>query len=335
MRSCYEVPAELQDEVAAVVPEARSTTSWGTPALDLGAGVRAQLAAAGIDDVRVVDTCTREDPSLAVLPPRRRRGHSLRRRHLEPPVTDDRRDELATNLEAVRRRIAAACDDAGRPDDVRLVVVTKFFPASDVRILADLGVTDVGENRHQEAEAKAAECADLGLRWHFIGGLQSNKASAVASYADVVESVDRAKLVGGLSRGAHSRGHDVDVLLQVSLDPPGSDGRSGADPADLDELARAVDEAGMLRLRGLMAVAPLGEEPDEAFARLATIHADLLSPAPRRDRAVGWDERRPRGGDPGTARHTCVSAPRSSVRGLRSSNVDNVSPGVRPPGCPV
>ena len=195
-------------------------------------------------------------------------------------MTDDRRDELATNLEAVRRRIAAACDDAGRPDDVRLVVVTKFFPASDVRILADLGVTDVGENRHQEAEAKAAECADLGLRWHFIGGLQSNKASAVASYADVVESVDRAKLVGGLSRGAHSRGHDVDVLLQVSLDPPGSDGRSGADPADLDELARAVDEAGMLRLRGLMAVAPLGEEPDEAFARLATIHADLLSRHP-------------------------------------------------------
>jgi pyridoxal phosphate enzyme (YggS family) len=195
-------------------------------------------------------------------------------------VSDDRRDELATNLEAVRRRIAAACDGAGRPDDVRLVVVTKFFPASDVRLLADLGVTDVGENRHQEAEAKAAECADLGLRWHFIGGLQSNKASAVASYADVVESVDRTKLVGGLSRGAQSRGHDVDVLLQVSLDPPGSDGRSGADPADLDGLARAVGEAEMLRLRGLMAVAPLGEEPDEAFARLAAIHTDLLSRHP-------------------------------------------------------
>ena len=196
-----------------------------------------------------------------------------------------RRDELAANLEAVRRRIAAACTGAGRPeDDVSLVVVTKFFPASDVRILAELGVTDVGENRHQEAEAKAAECADLGFRWHFIGGLQSNKASAVASYADVVESVDRAKLVGPLSRGAHARGHSgsegIDVLLQVSLDPPGADGRSGADPSDLDELARRVEEAGMLRLRGLMAVAPLDEDPLAAFARLAALHADLLSGHP-------------------------------------------------------
>ncbi|HEV2797975.1 MAG TPA: YggS family pyridoxal phosphate-dependent enzyme [Nocardioides sp.] len=192
----------------------------------------------------------------------------------------ERRDELAANLTAVRRRIAAARDEAGRSDEVSLVVVTKFFPASDVRLLAELGVTDVGENRHQEAEAKAAECADLGLRWHFIGGLQSNKAAAVASYADVVESVDRAKLVGPLSRGAHSRGDEVDVLLQVSLDPPGADHRSGADPGDLDELARRVEEAGMLRLRGLMAVAPLDEEPLDAFARLASIHADLLAEHP-------------------------------------------------------
>ena len=147
-----------------------------------------------------------------------------------------RADVLAANLDVVRRRIAAACAEAGRPEgDVSLVVVTKFFPASDVRLLADLGVTDVGENRHQEAEVKAAECADLGLRWHFIGGLQSNKAAAVAAYADVVESVDRAKLVAPLSRGAHSRGHEVDVLLQVSLDPPGADHRSGADPDDLAE----------------------------------------------------------------------------------------------------
>ena len=188
-----------------------------------------------------------------------------------------RRDELAANLDVVRRRIASACDQAGRgPDEVSLVVVTKFFPASDVRLLADLGVTDVGENRHQEAEVKAAECADLGLRWHFIGGLQSNKAAAVAAYADVVESMDRAKLVGPLSRGAHARGRDLDVLLQVSLDPPGAEHRSGADPADLGDLARRVDEAGMLRLRGLMAVAPLGEEPDEAFARLAEVRADFL-----------------------------------------------------------
>ena len=192
-----------------------------------------------------------------------------------------RRDEVAANLDVVRRRIAVACREAGRPeDDVSLVVVTKFFPASDVRLLADLGVTDVGENRHQEAEAKATECADLGLRWHFIGGLQSNKAAAVASYADVVESLDRAKLVGPLSRGAHTRGHDVDALIQVSLDPPGAGHRSGADPGDLAELAARVDEAGMLRLRGLMAVAPLGEDPATAFRRLAEIREGVVGDHP-------------------------------------------------------
>ena len=101
--------------------------------------------------------------------------------------TDARREELAAGLEAVRQRIAGACRDAGRaPEEVTLIVVTKFFPASDVRLLAGLGVTDVGENRHQEAAEKARECADLGLRWHFIGGLQSNKAAAVAGYADAV-----------------------------------------------------------------------------------------------------------------------------------------------------
>lgn len=196
-----------------------------------------------------------------------------------------RRDEIAAGLDTVRARIATACADAGRdPDEVRLVVVTKFFPASDVRLLADLGVTDVGENRHQEAEAKAAECADLGLTWHFIGGLQSNKAAAVASYADVVESVDRAKLVSGLDRGAHQRAagrrEGVDVLLQVSLDPPGREGRAGVDPDGLAALALAVREAGMLRLRGLMAVAPLGEDPGAAFERLAGIQQDFLADHP-------------------------------------------------------
>jgi len=189
----------------------------------------------------------------------------------------ERRDELAANLETVQGRIAVACADAGRaPEDVRLVVVTKFFPASDVRLLAGLGVNDVGENRHQEAEAKAAECADLGLTWHFIGGLQSNKAAAVAAYADVVESIDRAKLVAPLTKGARQRDHEVDVLLQVSLDPPDRDGRAGADVHELSALASAVEGAELLRLRGLMAVAPLGEDPRAAFERLAVIHRDLL-----------------------------------------------------------
>ena len=192
-----------------------------------------------------------------------------------------RRDELAANLDAVRRRIAAAAQGAGRDvDEITLVAVTKFFPASDVRLLVDLGVTDVGENRHQEAQEKVADCRDLPLRWHFVGGLQSNKAAAVAGYADVVESVDRLKLVKQLNRGAHERSRELDVLLQVSLDPPGRSGRSGADPDAIEGLAAAVDEAGMLRLRGLMAIAPLGEDPAAAYSRLARIRDAFVSTHP-------------------------------------------------------
>lgn len=192
-----------------------------------------------------------------------------------------RREELEANLASVRDRIDAACGAAGRlVGDVGLVVVTKYFPASDVRLLVGLGVTDVGENRHQEAEAKAAECADVDVRWHFIGGLQSNKAAAVARYADVVESVDRSSLVERLARGAREGGRQVDVLLQVSLDPPGSEHRAGADPGQLGDLAAAVDGLPELDLRGLMAVAPLGEDPAAAFARLSTIRAEFLAHHP-------------------------------------------------------
>ncbi len=193
-----------------------------------------------------------------------------------------RADELADNLDTVRDRIATACAAADRSvDDVHLVVVTKFFPADDVRLLAGLGVTDVGENRHQEAEAKAVECADLGLTWHFIGGLQSNKAAAVASYSQVVESVDRAKLVAPLDKGAAARAHPVDVLLQVSLDPPEASGRSGAEPDRLAALGLAVEQAAHLRLRGLMAVAPLDADPAEAFGRLAALRQGFLADHPR------------------------------------------------------
>lgn len=188
----------------------------------------------------------------------------------------NRRDELAHNLERVRERIRSAALDAGRdPAEVSLTVVTKFFPASDVMLLAGLGVTDVGENRHQEAEAKHAACvADglTGVRWHFIGGLQSNKAAAVARYADVVESVDRVKLVRPLAHGAGESGRVLEVLLQISLDEPGSAGaRSGVDPARVEELAEAVTAQNSLRLQGVMAVAPLGADPVSAFARLAEV----------------------------------------------------------------
>ncbi|MBO9520346.1 MAG: YggS family pyridoxal phosphate-dependent enzyme [Nocardioidaceae bacterium] len=196
-------------------------------------------------------------------------------------MTADRRAELEASLAAVRERIARACAAAGRSaEEVTLVVVTKFFPASDVRILADLGVRAVGENRHQEAEAKAAECADLGLSWHFIGSIQSNKAAAIARYADVVESVDRVKLVGALDRGAHESGRAVDCLVQVSLDPPGRAGRSGADASDVRRVAAALEEAGSLRLRGVMAVAPLGEPARPAFEHLAEVAAQLRAEHP-------------------------------------------------------
>ena len=192
-----------------------------------------------------------------------------------------RRDELSEALARVRGRIETACREAGRePDEVTLVVVTKFFPASDVRLLADLGVTDVAENRHQEAVEKAEACHDLGLRWHFVGGLQSNKAGAVTSYASVVQSVDRPKLLAPLARGAVEHDRVLDVLVQVSLDGPGSDHRSGVAPEALAALADQVGSHDALRLRGLMAVAPLGADPGSAFDRLAELHEGVLRDHP-------------------------------------------------------
>lgn len=196
-----------------------------------------------------------------------------------------RRAELLGNLARVRTRITTAAEAAGRdPGEITLVAVTKFFPAADVRHLATLGITDVGENRHQEAEAKSAACADLtSLRWHYIGGLQSNKAAAVARYADIVQSVDRAKLLPGLARGAADRGRELGVMVQVSLDQPGSvpdSLRAGVRPADTLRLADAIAAEPHLRLLGVMAVAPLGEDPSPAFERLAEVAARVRQQHP-------------------------------------------------------
>lgn len=184
----------------------------------------------------------------------------------------ERRDELAANLARVRERIRAACDAAGRADEPALIVVTKFHPASDVRLLAELGVTDVGENRDQEASAKAAELVGLGLRWHFIGQLQTNKAKRVVRYADAVHSVDRAPLVDALATAvaAQGRSRPLACLVQVNLDPAAS-GRGGADPEDVQGLASLIDDAPGLDLAGVMAVAPLGADPADAFGRLSGI----------------------------------------------------------------
>lgn len=195
---------------------------------------------------------------------------------------DARTAQLAANLADVRARITRAAHDAGRSaQEITLIVVTKFFPAEDVRRLVDLGVTDVGENRHQEAAEKVAACADLPVRWHYIGGLQSNKAAAVARYADVVQAVDRAKLVAPLNRGAVEARRALEVLIQVSLDAPGSgDGRSGAEPDQVVTLAELIEAAPALELRGLMAVAPLGVDPGPAFARLAEVHREVSARFP-------------------------------------------------------
>lgn len=194
-------------------------------------------------------------------------------------MTDERRAELAEGIERVRARVAAACAAAGRDEsEITLIAVTKTFPASDVRLLAGLGLTDIGENRDQEAHPKAAECADLPLTWHFVGRLQTNKARSVAGYADVVHSVDRAKLVRALSAAAVRAGRTLRCLVQVSLDEnasPEERGRGGAHPGDVPELADEIAGADGLELGGVMAVAPLGADPLPAFERLAGIAAEV------------------------------------------------------------
>lgn len=190
-----------------------------------------------------------------------------------------RRDELAANLAAVRARIERACQAAGRdPAGMTLVAVTKTFPPEDVRLLAGLGVTDIGENRDQEARPKHDACADLPLRWHFVGQLQTNKCRSVASYADVVHSVDRMALVDALAHAADTRGRAVTALVQVSLDD--EPGRGGVAPDAAVALADAI-EAGPLRLGGVMAVAPLGGDPEPAFARLAEVAAAIRARHPQ------------------------------------------------------
>lgn len=183
-----------------------------------------------------------------------------------------RGQELADNLAGVQARLAAACTAAGRPrEDVTLVAVTKTWPASDCALLRDLGLVELAENREAEARDKAA--AITGVRWHFVGGVQTNKARRVASYADVVESLDRPALVDALAAGAVRVGRTVQVLVQVSLD--GDPARGGAVPDDVPALAAAVASAQGLVLGGVMAVAPRDVDPAAAFAVLREVSEGL------------------------------------------------------------
>jgi len=221
----------------------------------------------------------------------------------EPPPAGDRarRADLEARLGAVRERIAAAARAAGRAEAPELIVVTKFFPASDVRLLAGLGVRRVGENREQEASAKAAELAELDLEWHFIGQLQTNKARHVARYAHTVQSVDRPQLVSALSRAVAAENQrrageglpgraPLGCLIQVDLRSPaehavdaGPAHRGGALPADIGALAGLIAAADGLRLGGLMAVAPLGADPAPAFGRLMELSRELRTTHPGAD----------------------------------------------------
>ena len=197
-------------------------------------------------------------------------------------MTDQRGDELAENLPAVRARIADAC--VGRRPERGRRSPWSWSPSSSRPPTCGCSPSSAsatwGRTATRRRWRRPSECADLDLAWHFIGGLQSNKAAAVTAYADVVHSVDRAKLVTGLSRGAVERGRDLEVLVQVSLDPPGAEGRSGLDPAQVPDLVERIGDAPGLVLRGVMGVAPLGGDPAAAFATLAAIAADVRSADP-------------------------------------------------------
>lgn len=187
---------------------------------------------------------------------------------------------LAQRLADVDARIGEAARAAGRdPGELTRIVVTKFHPAGLVRELHGLGVRDVGENRQQELTAKTGETADLAdLTWHFIGQAQTNKARAIRRAARVVHSVDRERLVDALDGAAEPGDPVLDVLVQVNLtDDPG---RGGVAPAGVEALAEHIARAATLRLRGIMAVAPLDEPPAAAFERLAGLAARLRSVVP-------------------------------------------------------
>ena len=189
---------------------------------------------------------------------------------------------VAGRLSAIDAAIADAARRAGRdPVEITRIVVTKFHPVSLVSELYDLGVREVGENRQQELSAKAASLAGLdGLRWHFIGQAQTNKAGAIRRAAQAVHSVDRLRIAEALDRAAVDD-QLLDVLLQINLtDDPG---RGGVAPGELEELAEQVLALPTLRLRGVMAVAPLDEDPAAAFARVHEYAERVRAVAPGAD----------------------------------------------------
>jgi pyridoxal phosphate enzyme (YggS family) len=184
--------------------------------------------------------------------------------------------ELPERLDLVRSRIADAAREAGRdPRAITTIVVTKFQPASLVRELHALGVRDFGENRHQEAEAKAAELRDLDIDWHFIGQLQSKKARQVRAYAKYIHSLDRPSVVDALVSNDAAVGSFVQ--LNLTTDP----NRGGVADTDLERLTERVLLTPGLMLLGVMAVAPVGTDPRQAFARVRSASERVMAIAPQ------------------------------------------------------
>lgn len=196
--------------------------------------------------------------------------------------------ELADSLAALRSRLAAAAEAAGRKlEEIQLLPITKFFPATDVAILSRLGCAAFGESRDQEAAAKVDEVARLldggaasaGPHWHMVGKIQRNKARSLAGWAHTAHSVSSTRVVAALDRavaGALSEGrrkNPLRVYVQISLD--GDVSRGGVDVSDagaVDEICAQTDAAESLELVGLMAIPPLDWEPDRAFALLQSEH---------------------------------------------------------------
>ena len=186
----------------------------------------------------------------------------------------DRRSEITSNLQVVRDEISKAVINAGRSlDELTLIAVTKTFPASDVEMLRDLGVTHFGENRDADAAPKAAVVAGT---WHFQGQIQSNKLKSITSWAKVIHSLDEIRHFEVIEKSAP---HPLEIFCQVSLD--GSEGRGGVSEQKLYELAQAIEKSATHTLQGLMAVAPLGVDPADAFSKLSAIHKAFMADFPR------------------------------------------------------
>ncbi len=177
---------------------------------------------------------------------------------------------IAANLQSVTSRIGAAARRAGRdPSDVQLIAVSKTFGADHVRAAWAAGQRDFGENKVQEALQKIGETADMEIRWHLIGHLQSNKAKKAAAPFACIHSVDSVDLLQKLDAAAHDQGASPDVLLQVDL--AGEATKFGAGAGEARRILDAALDARAVRLTGLMLVPPWNEDQEQTrpwFVRL-------------------------------------------------------------------